>query len=127
MNKNKKGMHFNLFKNIIGKFRVFQKKSPRSGLILVLFLFFICINAAGQHSTTLSKKVPEYRKISVEEYINRAKAGWIGQMAGVGWGAPTEFKWKGEIIPEDDMPEWTPGMIKQFNQDEIFVEMTFII
>ena len=100
INKNKKGMHFNLFKNIIVKFRVFQKKSPRSGLILVLFLFFICINAAGQHSTTLSKKVPEYRKISVEEYINRAKAGWIGQMAGVGWGAPTEFKWKGEIIPE---------------------------
>ena len=98
----------------------------RSCLFLVLSLFFICINAAGQNSTTLSKKVSEYRKISVEEYISRAKAGWIGQMAGVGWGAPTEFKWKGEIIPENDMPEWTPGMINQFNQDDIFVEMTFL-
>jgi hypothetical protein len=54
------------------------------------------------------------------------KGGWIGQMAGVGWGGPTEFKWKGEIIPEDKMPKWKPEMINQFHQDDIYVEMTFL-
>ena len=115
-----------LFKCTTVKSRAIQNESLRGLLLLELFLFFNCINAAAQIATTVSDKVSEYRKISVEEYISRAKAGWIGQMAGVGWGAPTEFKWKGEIIPEDDMPEWTPGMINQFNQDDIFVEMTFL-
>ena len=53
-------------------------------------------------------------------------AGWIGQMAGVGWGAPTEFKFNGRIIPEDKVPKWTPDRINQFNQDDIYVEMTFM-
>ena len=67
-----------------------------------------------------------YRGISAAEYVDKMKAGWIGQMAGVGWGGPTEFRWKGEIIPEDKMPEWKPEMINQFHQDDIYVEMTFL-
>jgi len=47
-------------------------------------------------------------------------------MAGVGWGGPTEFKWNGKIIPENKMPSWKPGLINQFNQDDIYVEMTFL-
>lgn len=70
--------------------------------------------------------VPKVRRIAVGEYVDKMKAGWVGQMAGVGWGAPTEFKWKGQIIPEDKMPEWKPEMINQFGQDDIYVEMTFL-
>ncbi len=66
------------------------------------------------------------RRLSMEDYANRMKAGWIGQMAGVGWGAPTEFKWKGQIIPQEKIPTWKPEMINQFNQDDIYVEMTFL-
>ncbi len=66
------------------------------------------------------------RKISLAEYKDKMKGGWIGQMAGVGWGGPTEFKWQGEIIPEDKIPEWKPEMINQFGQDDIYVEMTFM-
>ena len=33
----------------------------------------------------------EFRKLPVAEFVDKMKAGWIGQMAGVGWGAPTEF------------------------------------
>jgi hypothetical protein len=54
------------------------------------------------------------------------KAGWIGQMAGVGWGAPTEFKYKGVIIPEEEMPPWEPPLVNQFRQDDLYVEMTFV-
>jgi len=65
-------------------------------------------------------------RISVDEYVDRMKAGWIGQMAGVGWGGPTEFRSKGAIIPEDQMPPWQPQLINQFQQDDIYVEMTFL-
>jgi hypothetical protein len=67
-----------------------------------------------------------YRKISAEEYMDKVKAGWIGQMAGVGTGGPTEFYWKGEIMPEDKVPVWIPETVNQFNQDDIYVEMTFL-
>ena len=66
------------------------------------------------------------RRISVDEYVDKMKAGWIGQMAGVGWGGPTEFHYKGVIIPEDKMPQWEPQLINQFQQDDIYVEMTFL-
>ena len=68
----------------------------------------------------------EYRRIGVETYRDKMAGGWIGQMAGVGWGGPTEFRWKGQIIPADEVPEWRPEMINQFNQDDIYVEMTFL-
>ncbi len=66
------------------------------------------------------------RRIKVSEYVDKMKAGWIGQMVGVGWGAPTEFRWQGEIIPADQVPVWKPEMVNQFGQDDIYVEMTFL-
>ena len=68
----------------------------------------------------------QVRRLSIEDYRDKMKGGWIGQMAGVGWGGPTEFKWKGEIIPAENMPEWSPELINQFEQDDIYVEMTFL-
>jgi hypothetical protein len=67
-----------------------------------------------------------YRKLPVSEYVDKMKAGWIGQMAGVGWGGPTEFGWQSQIIPQDKMPSWTPDMINQFLQDDLYVQMTFV-
>jgi hypothetical protein len=69
---------------------------------------------------------PDVRKISVEEYRSKMMAGWLGQMAGVGWGAPTEFRFNGMIIPEEKVPQWNPDMINQHYQDDIYVEMTFL-
>jgi hypothetical protein len=68
----------------------------------------------------------EFRRLSVAEYRDRVAAGWTGQMVGVGWGAPTEFRFKGVIIPEDRVPAWKPAMVNQYNQDDIYVEMTFL-
>ena len=66
------------------------------------------------------------RRISVAEYRDKMAGGWLGQMIGVGWGAPTEFRHLGVIIPEDKVPKWDPKMINQFRQDDIYVEMTFL-
>jgi hypothetical protein len=76
--------------------------------------------------TDLGLATGSIRSITVEDYVDKMKAGWVGQMAGVGWGGPTEFKYKGKIIPEDKMPQWKPELINQFRQDDIYVEMTFL-
>ncbi|MHC4125734.1 MAG: ADP-ribosylglycohydrolase family protein [Planctomycetota bacterium] len=68
----------------------------------------------------------KFRRLAWGEYVDKMKAGWVGQMVGVGWGGPTEFRFKGQIIPEDRMPKWHPQMVNQFNQDDIYVEMTFL-
>ncbi len=72
-------------------------------------------------------RAAEFRRLPVKEYRDKMKAGWIGQIAGVSWGAPTEFKFAEKIIPEANVPKWTPRMINDaFGQDDLYVEMTFL-
>ncbi len=67
------------------------------------------------------------RRLSVADYRDKMKAGWVGQIAGVCFGAPTEFKWCSKIIPADRLPVWKPEMINNaFDQDDLYVEMTFL-
>ena len=90
-------------------------------ILLVIVGTLINLTACKEKSET------EYRKISVEEYRDKLLAGWLGQIVGVSWAAPTEFKWRDEIIPEEDMPQWRPEIINEaFNQDDLYVEMTFL-
>ena len=89
--------------------------------IQVFALMFALLTSAA-----LAQQEKGDRRLSVREYSDKMKAGWIGQMAGVGWGGPTEFKWIGIIIPEEKMPKWKPDMVNQFKQDDIYVEMTFV-
>jgi len=67
------------------------------------------------------------RMLTLREYRDRMQAGWIGQMSGVTWGAPTEFKFQDRIIPLERVPIWRPEMINDaFEQDDLYVEMTFL-
>ncbi|NLX13585.1 MAG: ADP-ribosylglycohydrolase family protein [Phycisphaerales bacterium] len=78
-------------------------------------------------SAAISAQATEFRRLPVTEYRDKMKAGWLGQMVGVAWGGPTEFKWKGEIIPEEQVPKWTPDMVNRgFDEDDLYVEMTFL-
>ncbi len=66
------------------------------------------------------------RRLPVKVYVDKMKGGWIGQMVGVGWGAPTEFHWQAQIMPEDKVPVWKPEMVNQHGNDDLYVEMTFL-
>ncbi|MBN1488840.1 MAG: ADP-ribosylglycohydrolase family protein [Phycisphaerae bacterium] len=102
-----------------------MKNATRSILVAGVSGLFLLVGVA----VVPASAAPEagVRRLSVREYRDRMKAGWIGQIAGVAWGAPTEFKWKDAIIPEESVPKWTPDMINNaFEQDDIYVEMTFL-
>ncbi len=68
---------------------------------------------------------PPSREVARAEIEDRIRGGWAGQMIGVAFGAPTEFKSNGAII-EGALPEWRPSNIDNaIDQDDLYVEMTF--
>jgi ADP-ribosylglycohydrolase/PKD domain len=70
---------------------------------------------------------PESWSISRTELEDKILGAWAGQMAGVTWAAITEFRFCGEIIPEEDVPVWNPWAINTgFIQDDLYVEVPFI-
>jgi hypothetical protein len=74
--------------------------------------------AAGSASGT--------RELSLAELQDRIAGGWAGQMIGVSYGAPTEFRFNDSIIPEDKLPTWTPDKVSNsLQQDDLYVDMTF--
>ncbi|MHC4431586.1 MAG: ADP-ribosylglycohydrolase family protein, partial [Planctomycetota bacterium] len=78
----------------------------RDSLTVTMMVAVSLALAAGCQSSAIGG--PNVRRISVEDYVDKMKAGWIGQ------------------IPEDKMPAWSPEKINQFRQDDIYVEMTFM-
>ena len=68
---------------------------------------------------------PGTRELSRAELRDKIEGGWAGQMIGVSYGAPTEFRSKGKIL-EGELPTWTPERVSNsLNQDDLYVDMTF--
>jgi hypothetical protein len=88
---------------------------------LVIALAAACVAAAG-----LAQK--KTRRIARQTLEDKIRGGWAGQMIGVSYGAPTEFKSNGKIIEGNfrNYQDWTPERIKNsIRQDDLYVEMTF--
>ncbi len=69
---------------------------------------------------------PAARSISLADLRDRIQGGWAGQMFGVSYGAPTEFRYRNAMIPVDKLPEWRPEKVDNaLNQDDLYVDMTF--
>jgi hypothetical protein len=68
----------------------------------------------------------EFRRLPVKEYRDKMKAGWIGQIFGVSWGAPTEGQYQ-KVMPAERMPPFREELVNDaFDQDDLYVEMTFL-
>ncbi|MCX8157576.1 MAG: ADP-ribosylglycohydrolase family protein [Verrucomicrobiae bacterium] len=74
--------------------------------------------AAGAATT------PETRTLSRAALLDKIRGGWAGQMIGVAYGAPTEFRSQGKILETNLV--WKEGMLENtIHQDDLYVEMTF--
>src|SRR5690606_4459857 len=86
-------------------------------LALGLLLFASC---ASNNASDTSEK-----RIEVAKLRDKIRGGWAGQMIGVSFGAPTEFRSLQKII-EGPLPEWNPERLRNsLNQDDLYVDMTF--
>jgi hypothetical protein len=82
-----------------------------------------CILAAC--SLAAAAPAGSLREMPLAELRNRIKGGWAGQMIGVSFGAPTEFRYRGRII-DGPLPKWTPDRVSNsLQQDDLYVDMTF--
>ncbi len=68
---------------------------------------------------------PDERDISLDVLRDKVAGGWAGQMIGVTYGFPTEFRFN-DVIIEKEL-DWNPEMIEgALIQDDLYVDMTFV-
>jgi len=68
----------------------------------------------------------ETARLTKDRYVDKCKGAWAGQMIGVCYGAPYEFRSNGRPITGPLRP-WTPDRIAgAIGQDDVYVEMTFL-
>lgn len=66
----------------------------------------------------------ETRRLSRDELRDKIQGGWAGQMIGVSFGAPTEFRAMAKINEAE--LKWSPERVSNaIGQDDLYVEMTF--
>jgi ADP-ribosylglycohydrolase len=95
-------------------------------IISITLLFIIIVLSP----TSLAQKGERgrERRISRQVLEDKIRGGWAGQMIGVSYGAPTEFRSNGKIIEDNlnNFMTWGPKRIENaINQDDLYVDMTF--
>jgi hypothetical protein len=94
---------------------------PCSLLMFVLLVLLVVMPAGLRRSPEASQG----RQLSRTAFEDKVRGGWAGQMIGVSFGAPTEFRSNGKII-EGDLPAWQKDHVENaIDQDDLYVEMTF--
>jgi len=81
-----------------------------------------CLLVAPAGAAPKTKSAP--RHLSLAALGDKIRGGWAGQMIGVSYGAPTEFRAQGKIL-EGEL-KWSPDRVSNaIHQDVLYVEMTF--
>ena len=71
---------------------------------LALLLLLLLLPNPSRTPAESSPKAGEL-EISLETLRDKVEGGWAGQMIGVSFGAPTEFRFKNVIVPENKLPK----------------------
>ena len=94
---------------------------------LVLPLLALLMAAASCSGPKGEKSV----EITREALMDKIKGGWVGQTIGVVYGAPTEFKFTGTLIPDSQPIGWGEGYVKYWWDrkpglfDDVYNDLTF--
>jgi hypothetical protein len=89
--------------------------------ILILALAAVSCSAPKTTDTTMS----------TDTLLDKIMGGWAGQTIGVVYGAPTEFKHQGTLIPDNQPISWGQGYVKHWWDrkpglfDDVYNDLTF--
>ena len=98
--------------------------------ISVLFLTLAGCNSDNQTGSMLKGG----DEIVLEKSVLRDKimGGWAGQVIGCTYGGPTEFRFKGTMVPDDHFIQWYDGVFKWWYDnapglyDDVYMDLTFV-
>ncbi len=96
--------------------------------------FFFLIITLGACQNKPSTPVPSKLKseFTKTELHNKIKGGWAGQVIGVTYGGPTEFRFQGTMVNEYVPIPWYDGYIKKTMienaglYDDLYMDLTFV-
>jgi len=83
-------------------------------------------------SLLLSQTQAQTFKISREDLLDKIKGAWAGQVIGVTFGGPTEFRFQSTFIPNYQPIPWNKGLMKWWYEnapglyDDIYMDLTFL-
>jgi len=96
---------------------------------LILFSQFLFLSCSLNAN---SKKYPVKSEIPLEVLKDKIKGGWAGQVIGVTYGGPTEFKFNGTMIQDYVPIPWYDGYMKKTMEeipglyDDVYMDLTFV-
>ncbi len=91
-------------------------------LTFCLWLLAVAATTVGAKNVSLSKA----------QLLNKIKGAWAGQTIGCTYGGPTEFKFRGQIIPDSIEIKWPEHYCKWYFEndpglyDDIYMDLTFV-
>ncbi|HCW08986.1 MAG TPA: hypothetical protein DGG95_16645 [Cytophagales bacterium] len=94
--------------------------------LCLLILLIACENKNSEQSISLKS---DFTKT---ELLNKIKGGWAGQVIGVTYGGPTEFRFQGTLVNEYVPIPWYEGYIKKTMienpglYDDLYMDLTFV-
>ncbi|MCG8581052.1 MAG: ADP-ribosylglycohydrolase family protein, partial [Bacteroidales bacterium] len=101
----------------------------KNSRILVLLIFFLSVSII---SCGVNNKPVKKVKMTKKELLNKVKGGWAGQVIGVTYGGPTEFRYLQKMIPDTVTLRWDNDLPKFFYDtfpglyDDIYMDLTFV-
>jgi hypothetical protein len=98
-----------------------QRRNPMTKIHAI-----VALSAVGFAAVIAVPQSQQFREIPIATLRDKIEGGWAGQMIGVSYGAPTEFRHREKILAPEDLPEWKNDTIRNaLEQDDLYVDMTF--
>lgn len=105
----------------------------KKAIVFILMALIFHLAVGNQNFNPPKSKIPDRITLSKSEILNKIKGGWAGQTLGVTYGGPTEFRYKGIIIPDSVLIPWPErGYCKDWFDnrpglfDDIYMDLTFV-
>jgi len=99
-------------------------------LILLAFLIFSLLNTSAEVAIKPTDgTIINLSKTTLEDKI---KGGWAGQTIGVSYGGKFEFRYQGEMVPDNIKFEWSDTIIQSWFRtfpglfDDVYCDLTFV-
>jgi ADP-ribosylglycohydrolase len=99
---------------------------------LILMVFFLASHDATSQVEKAVSLNESRLTMPTTTLRDKIKGGWAGQVIGVTFGGPTEFRYQGSMINEYQPIEWYDGYIKKTMTenpglyDDIYMDFTFV-
>ena len=105
----------------------------KSLIAATLFFAAATIPATSNAANNTDTKYPKSVTFSHDELMNKIKGGWAGQTIGVTYGGPTEFRYQGRTMGDNDHIAWgdmdyvrNTMIISIGLYDDIYMDLTFV-